>query len=119
MTDLVVPLQELRELGIVFVSVRDALDFTTSMGRALAGMLAVFAEFERDILRERVKADIDAARAEGRIGGRPRATDPKGEKKIRALFSSGVTKAEIARRLGVSRMTVRRVLKRLQVSSSA
>jgi len=54
--DLIGTLQELNALGVGFVSLTEALDLTTAGGRALAGMLAVFAEFERDILRDRVKA---------------------------------------------------------------
>ena len=49
-----------------FVSLTEALDLTTASGRAMAGMLAIFAEFEREILRERVKAGIAQARKEGR-----------------------------------------------------
>jgi Resolvase, N terminal domain len=52
-------------------AVGEALDLTTPSGRALAGMLAVFAEFERDILRDRVKAGIAQAHKEGRPHGRP------------------------------------------------
>src|ERR1700722_18734131 len=63
--DLVVTLKELAELGIGFVSLTEAFDMTTPTGRALAGMLAVFAEFEREIMRERVKAGIAQARAKG------------------------------------------------------
>jgi putative DNA-invertase from lambdoid prophage Rac len=48
-----------------FVSLNEAIDLTTPSGRALAGMLAVFAEFERDILHERVKAGIAQARKNG------------------------------------------------------
>ena len=62
MLDLIGSLQELNELGVGFVSLSEALDLTTASGRALAGMLAVFAEFERDILRDRVKAGIAQAR---------------------------------------------------------
>jgi hypothetical protein len=51
-------MRELTELGIGFVSLTEALDLTTSTGRAMAGMLAVFAEFEREVLRERVGAGI-------------------------------------------------------------
>ena len=69
--DLVATLQELASLDVGFVSLSEALDLTTPSGRALAGMLAVFAEFERDILRDRVKAGIDPARKEGRPHGRP------------------------------------------------
>ena len=49
---------ELHELGVGFISLSEALDFTTPTGRAMAGMLAVFAEFERGILRERVKVGL-------------------------------------------------------------
>jgi len=77
--DLVVTLRELIELGIGFVSLTEALDLTTSTGRALAGMLAVFAEFEREILRERVRAGIAQARREGRPHGRPRSAALKAD----------------------------------------
>lgn len=59
LVDLVTTLQELTALDVGFVSLTEALDLTTPSGRALAGMLAVFAEFERDILRDRVKAGLD------------------------------------------------------------
>jgi putative DNA-invertase from lambdoid prophage Rac len=58
LVDLVMTLQELTALRVGFVSLSEARDLTTPSGRALAGMLAVFAEFERDILRDRVKAGI-------------------------------------------------------------
>jgi DNA invertase Pin-like site-specific DNA recombinase len=51
-TDLLATLQELEHLGVGFVSLTEALDLTTPAGRAMAGLLAVFAEFEREILRE-------------------------------------------------------------------
>ena len=66
LVDLVNTLQELTALDVGFVSLSEALDLTTPSGRALAGMLAVFAEFERDILRDRVKAGIDQARKDGK-----------------------------------------------------
>ena len=71
MVDLVTTLQELSSMKVEFVSLTEALDLTTPSGRALAGMLAVFAEFERDILRDRVKAGIAQAWKEGRPHGRP------------------------------------------------
>ena len=69
--DLVGTLHELQALGVGFISLQEALDFTTPTGRALAGLLSVFAEFERDILRERVKAGIAQARKRGTRHGRP------------------------------------------------
>jgi DNA invertase Pin-like site-specific DNA recombinase len=59
--DLINTLQELTSLGVGFASINEALDLTTPAGRAMAGMLAVFAEFEREILRDRVRAGIAQA----------------------------------------------------------
>ena len=72
-------------------------------------MFAVFAEFEREIMRERVKAGIAQAKAEGRQIGRPQ-TAAKKEKEVRRLFAQGLSKSEIARRVGIGRTSVRRLL---------
>jgi putative DNA-invertase from lambdoid prophage Rac len=109
LVDLVNTLQELSSLKVGFVSLNEALDLTTPSGRALAGMLAVFAEFEKDILRDRVKAGIAQARKEGRPHGRPPSAALH-TKEIKALFRKGLSKREIAKRLGISRTSVRRLL---------
>jgi DNA invertase Pin-like site-specific DNA recombinase len=109
LVDLITTLQELTALGVGFVSLGEALDLTTPSGRALAGMLAVFAEFERDILRDRVKAGIAQARKEGRPHGRPR-TIARHEAEVKRLFQEGVSKREIAKRTGISRASVRHLL---------
>ncbi|MDP9454853.1 MAG: recombinase family protein [Actinomycetota bacterium] len=109
LVDLVTTLGELGELGVGFVSLTEALDLTTPTGRAMAGLLAVFAEFERDILRERVKAGIAQARAEGRPHGRPRSAALQ-EKRVREMHEAGMSKSEIARRLSIGRTSVRRML---------
>jgi len=109
LADLVVTLKELNEIGIGFVSFKEALDFTTPSGRAMAGLLAVFAEFERDIICERVKAGIAQARIEGKPHGRPPISEKK-IKKVKQLFAQGVSKSEIARRLDIGRTSVRRIL---------
>jgi hypothetical protein len=70
-TDLLATLQELEHLGVGFVSLTEALDLTTPAGRAMAGLLAVFAEFEREILRERTRAGLAHARQNGKRLGRP------------------------------------------------
>lgn len=107
--DLVSTLQELASMNVGFVSPTEALDLSTPSGRALAGMLAVFAEFERDILRDRVKAGIAQARKEGRPHGRP-PTVAKYIQQIRSLAKKGLSKSEIPRRLQISRTSVRRFL---------
>jgi DNA invertase Pin-like site-specific DNA recombinase len=107
--DLMATLRELTELGVGFVSLTEALDLTTPSGRAMAGMLAIFAEFEREILRERVRAGIAQARKEGRPHGRPRTASLKADE-VRRLKAERVSHAEIARRLRIGRTSVRRIL---------
>jgi putative DNA-invertase from lambdoid prophage Rac len=107
--DLVSTLGELGELGVGFVSLTEALDLTTPTGRAMAGLLAVFAEFERDILRERVKAGIAQARAEGKPHGRPKTASLLRDQ-VEEMYEAGMSKSEIARRLSVGRTSVRRML---------
>jgi DNA invertase Pin-like site-specific DNA recombinase len=110
MADLVTTLQELRDLDVGFVSLTEALDLTTPSGRAMAGLLAVFAEFEREILRERVRAGLANARENGKQLGRP-PTASLNAKKVRQLFRAGISKAAIARQLQIGRTSVRRILK--------
>jgi len=85
----------LTALEVGFVSLSEALDLTTPSGRALAGMLAVFAEFERDILRDRVKAGIDQARKDGKPHGRP-VTAGKLLPEMKQLRKDGLSKRAIA-----------------------
>lgn len=108
--DLVTTLKELSELGIGFISLTEALDLTTSTGRAMTGLLAVFAEFERDILRERIIAGIAHAKSEGTVFGRPKTAALKNNE-IKKLKSQGMNHSEIARKLNIARTSVRRALK--------
>jgi putative DNA-invertase from lambdoid prophage Rac len=73
-------------------------------------MLAVFAEFEHEILRERVKAGIAQARAKGTIFGRPKSAAKKTAEIRRLYRKEKLSKSEIARRLGIGRTSVRRLL---------
>jgi putative DNA-invertase from lambdoid prophage Rac len=107
--DLVTTLEELNHLGVGFVSLMEALDLTTPTGRAMAGLLSVFAAFEHDVLRERVRAGLAEARLKGKKLGRP-VTAALYASQIRRLYRSGVSKAEIARRLKIGRTSVRRIL---------
>jgi putative DNA-invertase from lambdoid prophage Rac len=99
-TDLLTTLQELEHLGVGFVSLTEALDLTTPTGRAMAGLLAIFAEFEREILRERTRAGLVQARLNGKRLGRP-ATAAVHAAEIRKLHRAGVSKSEIARRVQI------------------
>ena len=102
-------LQELEHLGVGFVSLTEALDLTTPAGRAMAALLAVFAEFEREILRERVRAGLAHARQNGKRLGRP-VTAALHADQVRKLHRSGLSKSAIARRLNIGRTSVRRIL---------
>ena len=108
-TDLLATLQELEHLGVGFVSLTEALDLTTPAGRAMAALLAVFAEFEREILRERVRAGLAHARQNGRRLGRPLTAALQADQ-VRKLYRAGTSKSEIARRLQIGRTSVRRIL---------
>jgi DNA invertase Pin-like site-specific DNA recombinase len=108
-TDLLATLQELEHLGVGFVSLTEALDLTTPMGRAMAGVLAVFAQFEREILQERVRAGLAHARQNGKKLGRP-VTAARHATEVRKLHRAGISKSEIARRLQIGRTSVRRIL---------
>lgn len=108
-TDLLATLQELEHLGVGFVSLTEALDLTTPAGRAMAVLLAVFAEFEREILRDRVRAGLAHARANGKRLGRPLTAALQSDQ-IRKLRRSGMSKSAIARQLNIGRTSVRRIL---------
>ena len=109
-SDLIGTLRELTDIGVGFVSLTEALDLTTPAGRAMAGMLAVFAEFERDILRERVKAGIAHAREQGKAHGRP-PTALRKQDQIKKLKEKGLNNSQIARKLKIGRTSVIRLLK--------
>jgi putative DNA-invertase from lambdoid prophage Rac len=108
-TDLLSTLEELDHLGVGFVSLTEALDLTTPAGKAMAGLLAVFAAFEREILQERVRAGLAHARQNGKRLGRP-ITAARKAGEVRTPYRAGVSKAEIARRLQIGRTSVRRIL---------
>jgi putative DNA-invertase from lambdoid prophage Rac len=107
--DLLATLQELEHLGVGFVSLTEALDLTTPAGRAMAGLLAVFAEFEREVLRERVRAGLAHVRQNGKRLGRP-LTAALHADQVRKLRRSGLSKSQIARQLHIGRTSVRRIL---------
>ena len=105
---LVSALGEFEALGVAFVSLRDSFDLTTPAGRLMFNMVASFAEFERDLIRERVKAGIANRRAKGfRVGRKPVSIDSG---KLQALRSEGRTIREIADTLGISRSLVHKTL---------
>src|SRR6201987_2693131 len=99
------------ERGVELHSITENINTTTPSGKLTFHIFAALAEFERDILRQRVNAGLKAARRRGRVGGRPRRLDEADLKKARALLRSGdYTKVEVAEELEVSRHTLWRAL---------
>ena len=107
--DLVSFLGDLQSKKVDLYLHQQALDTSTPSGKAMFGMLGVFAEFERTIIQERVKAGLARARAKGTTLGRPK-TNAKIEQQIRNLAAKGVGKVKIARMLGVGVSVTQRVL---------
>lgn len=97
---LVNALEEFRALGIEFVSIHEGVDTSTPNGRLVFGIFASIAEFERELIRERVRSGLAAARARGKRIGRPRKTVDAA--KIARLRASGASWRTIAAQLGVS-----------------
>ena len=107
---LVTTLEELRALGIQFVSYTENLDFSTPAGRAMANLIGVFAEFERDLIRERVRAGIQNAKSKGiRVGRRP-LIDEKLLRTVRDRRGKGMSLRNISKELGVSKSLVHKSL---------
>jgi DNA invertase Pin-like site-specific DNA recombinase len=107
--DLVAFLGDVHMQGIDLYLHQQGVDTTTPGGKALFQMMGVFAEFERAMIRERVCAGLDKARAKGKRLGRPQVA-PAVEEAIRAARAAGKGQLAIARELGVGVSTVRRVL---------
>ena len=107
--DLIGFLADLQSKRVDLYLHQQALDTSTPSGKAMFGMLGVFAEFERSIIQERVKAGLARARAKGTTLGRPRA-DPAVEGRIRDLAGQGMGKLKIAKTLGVGVSLTQRVL---------
>ena len=110
MQDLVAFLEDLKGHGADLYLHQQALDTTSPSGRALFQMLGMFAEFEREMIKERVNAGLTRAKAQGKRLGRPtvsRAT----EAKVRALRATGMGMAKVAKTVGVGVSVVQRISK--------
>jgi DNA invertase Pin-like site-specific DNA recombinase len=99
---------DLTERGVFIESISDGLNSSTPTGRAMLQMLAIFAEMERSFIQERTIAGLAAAKAKGRVGGRPKTESAKA-RKAQALRSAGESVPEIARTLDISIATVYRL----------
>lgn len=101
--------------GITFKSLREEFDTGTAVGRLLLTLLAAVAEFELELIRERVKAGMDRARRQGKRIGRPRVTDRPGFKKrfgavLERLSEGDISRRKAAQELGIGYATLKRLM---------
>lgn len=117
--DLLVIMEKIDNVGAGFKSLTESIDTTNAAGRMMMQMVGTFAEFEREMIRERTKAGLEAARAEGRIGGRRSALREDQRKDIiENILSGRKTGAQMARLYTVSEATISRVMAKYRQSIS-
>lgn len=104
----------LEQRGVGFASLTEAIDTTTPAGRLLFGVLASLAAFERDLIRERTLAGLQAARERGRVGGRPSTMTADKVAVARRMLAEGRPKSTVAATIGVSRATLYAHLRHLE-----
>lgn len=112
--DCINTLQEFSELGIEFISIKDNLDLTTSAGKLMMHVIAAFAAFEADIIKERVRAGLDNARAKGKRLGRPPTLNYD---EIVELREKGLSLRQIAMRMGTTKGAVSKSLSKVKAQS--
>jgi DNA invertase Pin-like site-specific DNA recombinase len=110
----------LEDRGVGFRSLQESIDTTTPGGRLVFHIFGSLAEFERDLIQERTRAGLDAARARGRgrKGGRPTVLSPVKRKQATRMITDGVPIVEVAQALGVSRSTLYRQLRPMPAPGS-
>ena len=118
LADLISTLNDLQASNVDLFLHQQALDTTTPSGRAMFGMLGVFSEFERSMIRARIRAGLDRARREGRTGGRPRLAHEKVQQ-IRNRLARGDGVLRTAKALGVGTATVQTIKRRMQSAQTS
>lgn len=109
--DLLVIIERINQAGAGFKSLTEAIDTITPAGRMMMQMVGSFAEFEREMIRERTKAGLKVARAEGRIGGRKtKLREDQRKDIIENVLSDRKSAAQMARLYNVSEATISRVV---------
>ncbi|TYL41700.1 recombinase family protein [Dickeya sp. ws52] len=104
--DLITMVSDLQGRGIHFRSLTDAIDTSTPAGRFFFHVMSALAEMERELIIERTRAGLAAARAAGRIGGRRRIMTPDAVDQAKTLLNNGATRWQIANIIGVSEKTI-------------
>lgn len=116
MSKLIELMNEFKEKGIDFVSLENNIDTNTPLGMILFSMCAAFSEMERELIRERVRAGLDAAHKKGRKGGRPKALIPSKLETLKSLKKGdNFSVKEICELVGITRSVYYRAMKQLDV----
>ena len=111
LSHLVETIQDLHQQGIHFKSLQENIDTTSGAGKLVFHLFAALAEFERDLIRERTRAGLAAARERGKLGGRPKALRPHQAARVRALYNAReLSVPEICVLFGIGKTTVYRYL---------
>jgi len=111
--NLIDTINNLHDKGIGFKSIQESIDTTTSGGKLVFHIFASLAEFERELITERTQAGLKAARARGRLGGRPSKLDDKGIETAKKLMQdTSISINEICKILNISRATLYRNVKK-------
>jgi DNA invertase Pin-like site-specific DNA recombinase len=108
--EIVMTLQELSDYGVEFCSLKDSIDLSTNQGKLMLHIIAAFAQFEADIIRERVRAGVAHARSKGKKLGRPAELDST---KIQELRLQGLSLSKIDAALGCTKSAVSKSLRKL------
>ena len=115
--DILVLMERIENAGAGFRSLTEAIDTTTAAGRMMMQMVGAFAEFEREMIKERTKAGLVAARARGRIGGRPSKLTKEQRQDIADNVLSGrKAGADMARLYLISEATVSRIVSKARLA---
>lgn len=109
--DLITLMQTFSDMGVTLISLKEQLDFSSAAGKMIAQFLAILAEFERNCIVERVKEGLSAARARGRVGGRPATPEKILDKALKMYDLHNLTVSEICRACGISRPTLYKALR--------
>ena len=110
MTDFVLTVNDLKDAGVIFVSLTEALDLSTPIGEMTAGIFALLAQYERSLLSERVKAGMEYAKSKGKHVGRP-PTDKKKIEEVKRLYrKEKMSKYAISKKLKMGWETVNKII---------
>lgn len=109
--DLLTILNDWQQRSIIYISIKEQIDFSTSTGKLMLTLMAALSQFERDVIKDRVCEGLASARARGRVGGRPRTSSKNLEKAIKLYEAKTHSLKEIQEITKVSQSVLYRALK--------